>query len=277
MDFQNEVPETPEAPQPPARGRRIFAIFLSALVPGSGQLLLCDTLSGLICLGLFVILFLLVWPLRLLATYPGFIVIFLSGFALRSVSACLTSRTCANTSRPLSKWWFGGIIPIVFVMAALLLHLDLLISGFRAFSIPSTSMVSALMPGDTIIADMHAYKTKKATPGDIVLFHHHGIVLVKRLIATEGDSVSGKDRNIWVNGTEMTEPYVSHTGDATDAMNNFGPIKVPAGEVFVLGDNRDESLDSRLPEFGSVTNQDIAGKALYIVTSKQDRTGRRVQ
>ena len=138
-------------------------------------------------------------------------------------------------------------------------------------------MVSTLMPGDTIVADMHAYKTRKAMPGDIVLFHHHDIVLVKRLIAIEGDSVSGKNGNISVNGAEIAEPYVSHTGDASDNMNNFGPIKVPVGEIFVLGDNRDVSLDSRLPEFGNVTNQDIAGKALYIVTSKQDRTGRRVR
>jgi signal peptidase I len=78
-----------------------------------------------------------------------------------------------------------------------------------------------------------------------------------------------------VNGSAVDEPYVQHRGDAPTWMNNFGPFTVPAGELFVLGDNRDISLDSRSPEFGLVAVDSVVGWPLYVFGS--DRPGKRIK
>src|SRR2546425_6271687 len=74
------------------------------------------------------------------------------------------------------------------------------------------------------------------------------------------------------NNQPLEETYVEHIGHPPLWMNEFGPILVPAGEYFVIGDNRDVSLDSRSREFGFVTAGSIAGKPLYVLGS--DRIGK---
>jgi signal peptidase I len=71
-----------------------------------------------------------------------------------------------------------------------------------------------------------------------------------------------------VNGTQLNEPYVQHIAHVDlPNLNNFGPISVPQGRIFVLGDNRDYSLDSRMPDFGTVPIASITGKPLYVFMS----------
>jgi len=160
----------------------------------------------------------------------------------------------------------------------------------QAFKIPSGSMIPTLLVGDHLLVNKFVLGTPVDIPfTDIHLFHmpglrdpHRGDVVVfkypedptrdfiKRVIGVGGDVVESRNKVIYVNGHKLNEPYVQHVdkiikpaGD--DPRDNFGPVKVPMGDVFVMGDNRDESYDSRY--WGFVEDDQIKGKAIIIYWS----------
>jgi signal peptidase I len=99
---------------------------------------------------------------------------------------------------------------------------------------------------------------------------------LKRVIAIENDVIRGENAKVYVNGQVLEEPYVQHTRNkAMEVMNNFGSISVPKGKLFVMGDNRDESFDSR--HFGVVSVEKVKGRVIYIYWSKKwSRIGTKV-
>lgn len=132
------------------------------------------------------------------------------------------------------------------------------------------------MSGDAILADMHYYKHRKPSEGSLILFNspiERGVILIKRVIGTGGDTLRSEGGQIYLNGRRLEEPYVEHVGGAPEEMMDFGPITVPPDKLFVMGDNRDVSLDSRASEFGLIDESALIGKALYIFRSPHDRTG----
>lgn len=155
----------------------------------------------------------------------------------------------------------------------------------QAFKIPSGSMVPTLLIGDHLLVNKFIYginppfSEKKIlvfeTPkrGDIIVFKYPEDPdrdFIKRVIGVEGDIVEGKNKKVYVNGVELKEPYVRYSDSSIhpgelDPRDNFGPIKVPQGKVFVMGDNRDHSYDSRF--WGFVDLKDVKGKALIIYWS----------
>ena len=165
------------------------------------------------------------------------------------------------------------MLPFAFVTLSLLGAVATRASGFRSFSIPSTSMEKTLRQGDHFVVDMSARLPKRQ---EVIVFLRNHIFYVKRVIALNGDSIEGKNGVIFVNGEEQNEPYVQHVGtQLPETMNNFGPIAIPIGKCFVMGDNRDISLDSRSLEFGLVENGSIVGKPLYVFGS--DSVGRSIR
>ena len=102
-----------------------------------------------------------------------------------------------------------------------------------------------------------------------------------RIVATENDILESKDKTIYINGTAINEAYVQHVDkeikpQSNDQRDNFGPLTIPKDKVFVMGDNRDQSYDSRY--WGYVDNNQIRGKALYIYWSKQlHRIGKEIK
>lgn len=126
--------------------------------------------------------------------------------------------------------------------------------------IPSESMSPTLQPGDRVIAAKFAYRLGDPRRGDLAVFRNpeNGSEdLIKRVVATSGDEVEIRDGVLYVNGERKEEPYVNYR--LTDSVF-FGPEKVPAAHVFVMGDNRSNSRDSR--EFGPVPEKDLLGKVL---------------
>jgi signal peptidase I len=134
-------------------------------------------------------------------------------------------------------------------------------------------MEKTLRQGDAFVVDI---TSRRAGRREVVVFLRNGTYFVKRVIATSGDSIQGKSGAVFLNGNEQDEPYVEHTGvgGQADWMSNFGPTTVPEGKCFVMGDNRDFSLDSRSTEFGLVDETSIIGKPLYIFES--DRPGKKI-
>lgn len=155
----------------------------------------------------------------------------------------------------------------------------------QAFKIPSGSMIPTLLIGDHLLVNKFIYgvnpplSDKKIlvfeTPerGDIIVFKYPedpSRDFIKRVIGVEGDIVEIKNKKVFVNGVELKEPYARHTDSyihprELDPRDNFGPIKVPPHKLFVMGDNRDQSYDSRF--WGFVDLKDVKGKAFIIYWS----------
>jgi signal peptidase I len=161
----------------------------------------------------------------------------------------------------------------------------------QAFQIPTGSMEGTLLVGDFLLVNKFAYAdpsssledwllpNKKLERGDIVVFKYPKQLskdFVKRLIALEGEEVKIRDKQVYINGSPIIENYKVHNDSQvyTESnsyhyddfiRDNFGPITVPPGQCFVLGDNRDNSMDSRY--WGTLPLQYIKGKPWIIYFS----------
>lgn len=139
----------------------------------------------------------------------------------------------------------------------------------QSFHIPSGAMLNTLQIGDYIICNKFIYKTTEPKRGDIVIFPYPkdpSVSYVKRVIGLPGEALEIKNKNVFINGKLLNEPYVIHTTEtilSPDASprDNFGPVKIPNNELFLLGDNRDNSFDSRF--WGFVDSAQVKGKVIY--------------
>ncbi|MCD8347973.1 MAG: signal peptidase I [Lachnospiraceae bacterium] len=123
-----------------------------------------------------------------------------------------------------------------------------------------TSMTPTLTDGDIVVS----LKSSEFVQGDIVAFYYNNKILVKRVIATEGEWVSmDEDGNVYVDGTLLDEPYVSEL--AYGECDITFPYQVPEGKLFVLGDHRSVSVDSRSSAVGCVSEEQIVGKLTFRV------------
>ena len=122
------------------------------------------------------------------------------------------------------------------------------------FAIPSESMAPTLRPGDRVLVD----KLASVHRGDLVVFHapRSRTIELKRVVAVGGDTVAIEDGVLLVDGRRRAEPYAD--ARAIDSVY-FGPVRVPRGSLFVLGDNRANSADSRA--FGALPARDVIGRA----------------
>lgn len=144
----------------------------------------------------------------------------------------------------------------------------------QAYRIPSDSMTDTLLVGDFILVNKFAYHFREPQPGDILVFKYPlnpSKDFVKRCIAVEGQTVEIRDKTVYVDnqmtpnppGVRFTDPHVIKA-DLSNR-DNFGPLTVPPGSVFVLGDNRDDSKDSR--SWGFLDKSMIRGNAMIVYWS----------
>ena len=136
----------------------------------------------------------------------------------------------------------------------------------EAFYIPSKSMVPTLEVGDRVFVNKFIYRFHEPKRDDIIVFKSIGDSteggqedLIKRVVGLPGDEISVQDGVLFVNGERQEEPYVNPRLPDT---SSFAPMTVPKGEVFLMGDNRADSRDSRF--FGPVPFENIEGEAFII-------------
>jgi signal peptidase I len=163
---------------------------------------------------------------------------------------------------------------------ALVLALIVKCSVVEAYKIPSSSMEDTLLVGDFLLANKFIYGSKvplipahlpalaEPKPGDIVIFKYPlnpKVNYIKRCVATEGQIVEIKNKILYVDGKKVSDPL---NGKYTDPRvrngnrDNYGPYRVPQGYIFVMGDNRDNSSDSRF--WGPLDRSLVLGKAMII-------------
>jgi signal peptidase I len=162
----------------------------------------------------------------------------------------------------------------------------------QAFKIPSGSMEPNLLIGDHLLVNKFVsaptltrmedtlLPIETIRRGDIIVFKHPRMPerdLIKRAIGLPGETIELRDRRVYVNGKPLDEPYASFllkdAADvaAGDVRRNFGPVTVPSGHYFMMGDNRDNSEDSRY--WGFLPREYVKGKALFLYISFGDGPG----
>lgn len=132
--------------------------------------------------------------------------------------------------------------------------------------VKGTSMVPTFEDSDYIFTSKITYKMRPYHRGDVIVFKSPGnpdIEYIKRVIGIPGDSVMVQDSEVYVNGRQLVEPYISAKTNLWDGgfSKNGVPVKVGNGMLFVMGDNRPRSSDSR--EFGPITQESVIGQVIY--------------
>ena len=170
----------------------------------------------------------------------------------------------------------SSLIQVLIRLALVLAAAAAFAFGLRAwvvqpFWIPSQSMEPTLhgcptCEPDRLLVDKLSYHLHTEHRGDVVVFTRPpgapstDADLVKRVVGLSGETVRASAGVVYVNDRALTEPYVA---TACNGTRDFGPTTVPAGDVFVMGDNRCNSLDSR--SFGPIAKSTIVGRAFVIV------------
>ena len=201
-----------------------------------------------------------------------------------------------QSQRPVKPLWreYGEALFVALILA-------LVIRTFvvQAFKIPSESMVKTLLVGDHLLASKfsygikipfthtYIYKGEDPVKGDIIIFEYPNdpsVDYIKRIIGTPGDTIEVRNKQLYRNGEPVKESFIRFTEPdrIQPVRDNFGPITVPEGKYFVMGDNRDNSMDSRF--WGFVDRSAIRAKAWRIYWSwgglgdiRWDRIGKAVQ
>ena len=154
----------------------------------------------------------------------------------------------------------------------------------QATVVPTESMTPTILVGDHFFLDKLAFPAnyphfvQKYLPartihrGDIVALwspENPNMRLVKRTIGLPGETLEIRNRDVYINGRKLDEPYVVHIDSRwIDGRDNFGPVTIPADHYFMMGDNRDNSKDSRF--WGFASRESFIGKPLFVYWSYED-------
>ncbi|MBB4866482.1 signal peptidase I [Pseudomonas nitritireducens] len=145
--------------------------------------------------------------------------------------------------------------------------------GGSTFSIKSTSMAPSLQPGDYILVNAASYAFGEPVDGEVVVFRppsDPAQIYIKRIAGRPGDRLRITAGKLFVNDREVVQPYLDARQNQREDSRRIQEQVVPAGQYFMLGDNRDNSLDSRY--FGYVPRANLIGRAAYVWYAKD--TGR---
>ena len=176
----------------------------------------------------------------------------------------------------------GGALVENLVTLAIVVVLVVLIRTFlgEPFAVPTGSMLETIQLGDRVFGEKVSYRLRDPWPGEVVTFRDpdpakDGVTLIKRVIATAGQEVDLRDGIVYVDGRPLDEPYTlgkpsepidSHAANLSEDITY--PYVVPEGCIWVMGDNRTNSLDSRY--FGAVPVDDVTSRAVVVFWPPSD-------
>lgn len=171
-------------------------------------------------------------------------------------------KTVKQSEPKLSK---GKIISLIILISLVVVAVLSRSFIFGTYVIPSESMEDTLLVSDNIIGNKLAYKNNVPQQGDIIIYNTDQ-VYIKRVIALPGQTIDIREGNVYVDGKELNEPYIKGSTFPTKIgdMNKIQyPYTIPDNKLFVMGDNRENSKDSRY--IGPIDIDSIEAKPIFII------------
>lgn len=176
------------------------------------------------------------------------------GFTVRQIEGELKRLRRKQNSRRIFRQTVFSLLVVaaVAVLAAMLF--------FPIFRVTGSSMEPTLDPKEIVVC----LKSSRFQSGDLVAFYYNNKVLLKRVIGTAGDTIEIDDSgNVFVNGSQLDEPYI--TKKSLGQCDIDFPYQVPDNRIFVMGDNRETSVDSRTTAVGCIADEYVIGKVFLRV------------
>lgn len=257
------------------------AVLWSLFVPGGGHVFAGRLGKGpvlWVCSYAFIVL--VFWSGALL-TFKGYVLGLTAIFALTVVLAISAARAAAAArgAKPGRRRW--AVLAAMVCLQSVIGPLFAESLPLRSFRIPTQSMEPAIMAGDRLVADLRAWDRREPVRGDLVIFRpskESAQIHLARVMGLPGERIEMRDKRIYVDGAPVEDPWGVYLDTSLPAgliqrTRNFGPLSVPEGTVFVLGDSRDSSRDSRF--LGSIDRTLLIGQPRFVSWSSDgSRIGR---
>lgn len=157
-----------------------------------------------------------------------------------------------SETREMIEAFASSVVTILFIMIFIV----------QSYLVKGSSMEHTLHDGERLLVDKITFHLRPPQTGDIVVFKYPGDPrkkYIKRVIAVEGQSIQISNKEVFVDGRTLVEPYIAEKTDS-----EYSYAYVPKGTIFAMGDNRNMSSDSRSPDVGFVPMKNIVGRAVFV-------------
>jgi len=254
-----------------------LAGLLQLFIPGMGNLYCGNPGRGLLFFGLGIGTMQLAWAGILILPSVWNVVVAAGIWLAMQIVIVVSAIQCARSAghgyrrKRYNRWYVYAAILLVVIVIDEAYSREIIPGIGHVYRIPTQSMEPTILSGDSIAVNKVAYWFHSPQRGDLVVFlqsEQPKIPMVKRIIALPSEVIEFRNNSVFINGTQLEEPFAHATSEhAPDDLYSDArsPTRVPDGAYFVLGDSRDNSLDSR--HFGSVPANQIFGKVRMVFYS----------
>ena len=254
--------------------------FLTLLTMGLGHIYCGEVKRGISFFAIHYVLMLLAFVL--LKYYPSLtnmsaiatILLIFFIYCLMDALKVSRKKTRYYELQKYNRWYVYIAIVLIFLFIPRPLTRNYIKENVgKTFNIPAGSMIPTLLIGDMLLAKTDLISKLDIKKGELVIFNYpedRSRIFIKRVIAIEGETLSIKNKKVFIDDVLIEEPYIINSDpkiivNQSIPRDNLESVKIPAGSFFVLGDNRDDSFDSRY--WGFVRKSDIIGKAALLFWS----------
>jgi signal peptidase I len=220
--------------------------------------------------GLYGLIALSGWTGAMTSSVAGFWIVSVVCVGIYLASAILPAviayRDRHRVAKPYNRWWFYTLWLLAMGLISLMAYKGRgAMFGYDLYRAPSVAMSPTIERDDFFLVDAWRYHHHAPAAAEVVVLHLNdgtGTKYVKRIVGIPGDRIDLRDSTLFRNGQPVTEPYVHLVAPFPSYGRDYGPIVVGPDQVFVLGDYRDNSIDSR--KWGTIPISQIQGRAQFI-------------